>query len=193
MSARWGEVTQPQVTRRKFTVEEYHLLARTGILKEDDRVELIDGEIVEMSPIGSRHAACVARLTAWAVRLQDRAIAWVQNPVRLGDLTEPQPDLALLRFRSDFYATAHPTPEDIFLVVEVAETSADYDRQVKIPLYARWSIPEAWLVDLDQHRVEVYRNPSSDGYRDLRGVTGSEPIAPLAFPDLELRAQDILG
>jgi Uma2 family endonuclease len=187
------EVAQPQVTRRKFTVDEYHLLARAGILKEDDRVELLDGDIVEMSPIGSRHAACVDRLNRVFSRLGERAIVRVQSPVRLGDLAEPQPDLALLRPRADFYAAAQPGPEDVLLVVEVAETSSDYDRQIKISLYARWGIPEAWLVDLDQHRVEVYRDPSPDGYRDVRVVTSSEPLAPLTFPDLDLRAQDVLG
>lgn len=186
-------VAQPQVTRRKFTVEEYHLLARAGILKEDDRVELLEGEIVEMSPIGSRHAACVDRLNRVFSRLGERTIVRVQSPLRLGDLAEPQPDLALLRPRSDFYATAHPGPEDVLLVVEVAETSSDYDRQIKIPFYARWGIPEAWLVDLEQDHVEVYRDPSPDGYRDVRVVTRSEALAPAVSPDLDLRAQDVLG
>lgn len=186
-------MAQPQVTRRKFTVEEYHLLARAGVLKEDDRVELLEGEIVEMSPIGSRHAACVDRLNRVFSRLGERTIVRVQSPLRLGDLAEPQPDLALLRPRSDFYATAHPGPEDVLLVVEVAETSSDYDRQIKIPLYARWGIPEAWLVDLDQDRVEVHRDPSPEGYRDVRAINRSEALAPVAFPDLDLRAQDVLG
>jgi Uma2 family endonuclease len=127
------QVAQPQVTRRKFTVDEYHLLARAGILKEDDRVELIDGEIVEMSPIGSRHAACVDRLNRVFSRLGERAIVRVQSPVRLGDFAEPQPDLALLRPRSD--ATAHPTPEDVLLVVEVQKL--DYDRQIRVEGLAR--------------------------------------------------------
>ena len=186
-------MAQPQVTRRKFTVEEYHLLARAGVLKEDDRVELLEGEIVEMSPIGSRHAACVDRLNRVFSRLGERTIVRVQSPLRLGDLAEPQPDLALLRPRSDFYATAHPGPEDVLLVVEVAETSSDYDRQIKIPLYARWGIPEAWLVDLDQDRVEVHRDPSPEGYRDVRAIPRCEALAPGAFPDLDRRAQDVLG
>ncbi len=180
-------MARPPVTRRKFTVDEYHLLARAGILKEDDRVELIDGEIVEMSPIGSRHAACVARLTEWAGSLRGRAVVWVQNSVRLGDFAEPQPDLALLRPRADFYAAAHPTPEDVFLVVEVAETSSDYDRQVKIPLYARWGISEAWLVDLEADRVEVYRSPAPEGYRDVRVVARREHLSP---PGLQGRGAD---
>jgi Uma2 family endonuclease len=131
-----------QVQRRLFTVEEYHRMAEAGILSEDDRVELIEGELVTMSPIGSRHAACVARLTALLFPVGGRGILWVQNPIRLGARSEPQPDVALLRYRPDFYASAHPGPEDVLLVVEVAETSADADRSLKIPLYARYGIPK---------------------------------------------------
>ncbi len=186
-------MAQPLVVRRKFTVEEYHRLAEAGILGEDDRVELIDGEIVQMSPIGARHAACVARLTRQLGRLEERAILWVQNPIRLGDFGEPQPDVALLRHRPDFYAAGHPGPEDVLLVVEVAETSAAYDRQVKVPLYARWGVPEAWLVDLEQDRIEVYRGPSPEGYREVQVVARGEQVAPAAFPEAELRVDGLLG
>ncbi len=187
------EVLPPLVVRRKFTVEEYHRLAKAGILGEDDRVELIDGEILEMSPIGARHAACVDRMNRTFSSLSDRAIVRVQNPVRLGDLAEPQPDLALLRPQADFYAAGHPGPEDVLLVVEVAETSSDYDRQVKVPLYARWGIREVWLVDLEQDRIEVYRAPSPEGYREMVVVERGGRLGPVAFPDLELGAEDVLG
>ena len=116
-----------------------------------------------------------------------------QDPVRLGEFAEPQPDLALLRPRADFYATAHPTPEDVLLLVEVAETSADYDRQVKLPLYARGSIAEVWLVDLEHDRIEVYQDPSPDGYRDARAVNRGQLLSPSAFPDLPLSADELLG
>jgi Uma2 family endonuclease len=123
-----------QVQRRLFTVEEYHRMAEAGILSEEDRVELIEGELVTMSPIGSRHAACVKRLVRLLDRAAgDRAIVGAQDPIRLGARSEPQPDVALLRYRPDFYASAHPGPEDVLLVVEVAETSADADRSLKIP------------------------------------------------------------
>lgn len=132
-----------QLLRRSFTVEEYHRMAEAGILREDDRVELLEGEIVEMTPIGSRHAACVDRLNQLGVRgVGPRAIVRVQSPVRLGERSEPQPDLTLLRARPDFYAHAHPGPADVLLIIEVAEASADADRTVKMPLYARAAIPE---------------------------------------------------
>lgn len=135
--------------KRRFTVREYYRMAQAGILTKDDRVELLEGEIVEMAPIGPRYAGAVDRLTELFVRnFAGAALTRVQNPIHLDEHTEPQPDLALLRPRADFYTTGHPTPEDILLVVEIAETSADVDRDVKMPLYARSGIPEAWLVDL---------------------------------------------
>ncbi|QWK11878.1 MAG: Uma2 family endonuclease [Thermoflexus hugenholtzii] len=182
-----------QVQRRLFTVEEYHRMAEAGILSEDDRVELIEGELVTMSPIGSRHAACVARLTALLFPVEGRGILWVQNPIRLGARSEPQPDVALLRYRPDFYASAHPGPEDVLLVVEVAETSADSDRSLKIPLYARYGIPEAWLVDLLEERIEIYRHPTPQGYRSLHIAHRGETVSPTALPDLELSVDEILG
>jgi Uma2 family endonuclease len=138
-----------QLARRLFTVAEYHKMAEAGILSEDDRVELLEGEIVAMSPIGSRHAGLVNRLNRlFSQRAGDQVVVSVQNPVRLGGYSEPQPDLALLRPRADFYTSSHPGPEDVLLAVEVAETSAAVDREVKVPLYARFGVPEVWLVDL---------------------------------------------
>ena len=181
-----------QLTRR-FTVEEYYRMAQAGILSEDDRVELIEGAIVEMAAIGSRHAACVGRLTVLSSTAQTGGIVWVQNPIRLGEHSVPQPDLALLRLRPDFYASAHPGPGDVFLLVEVSETSADSDREVKVPIYARAGIPEVWLVDLEGEVIEVYRQPSAEGYRDARQVRRGEALSPEAFPDLTLAADEILG
>lgn len=183
-----------QLTRRRFTVAEYQQMAQAGILGEDDRVELIDGEIVEMTPIGRRHAACVDRLTQLFTETLGRAAqVRVQNPINLDERSEPQPDLALLRPRSDFYASGHPTPGDILLVVEVAETSADVDRRVKVPLYARSGVPEVWLVDLDQAAITVYRDPTSGGYRTLQTLRRGASLAPAALPDVELAVSDILG
>jgi Uma2 family endonuclease len=140
-----------QLQRRLFTADEFHRIAEAGILREDDRVELVDGEIVEMTPIGSHHAACVDRLNVLLQRSVDgRGIVRVQGPIRLDAHSEPQPDLSVLALRTDFYASAHPTPSNVLLVVEVAETSARYDRDIKIPLYARAAIPETWLVDLTE-------------------------------------------
>ena len=183
-----------QVLRRRFNVEEYYLMAKAGILSEDDRVELIDGEIVEMPPIGSPHASNVDRLIQlFVLRLGERAIVRAQNPVRLGEHSEPQPDIALLRPRDDFYAAAHPGPQDVLLLIEIADTSIDYDREVKSPLYARAGIPEYWLVDLAGQRIEVYRDPAAGEYRQLRLVRRGERLAPEALPSLEMSSSDILG
>lgn len=123
------------VTKRLFTVTEYYRMAQAGIFSEDDRVELLEGEIIEMSPISSRHASCVMRLNHLLQdRVRDRAIVSVQNPVRLSDYSEPQPDIAVLKFRSDFYSAEHPKPEDVLLLAEVCETPAEFDRRVKLPL-----------------------------------------------------------
>ncbi len=183
-----------QVSRRRFTVDEYHRMLEAGILGEDDRVELINGEVVEMAPIGSRHAACVKRLnTLFALQVRDRAIVGIQDPIRLGEFSEPQPDITLLRPRPDYYAAGHPTSEDVLLVIEVAETSAEYDRQVKVPLYARAGIPEVWVVDLAGEAVEVYREPAGNSYRQMRRLGRGETVSPEALPNLALAVDDILG
>lgn len=183
-----------QLLRRSFTVDEFHRMVQAGILTEDDRVELLDGEIVQMTPIGSKHAACVNRLTRlFSGRVGDRAILSVQNPVRLSERSEPQPDFALLRPRPDFYASAHPGPEDVLLIVEVAETSVEVDRQVKAPLYARAGIPELWLIDLAGEGVEVYRRPTPKGYQDVRRLGRGQRLSPVMFPDLDLGSDDVLG
>jgi len=169
-------------------------MAAAGILSEDDRVELLQGEIVEMSPIGSRHAACVNRLTrVLSARLGQQAIVSVQNPVRLSEYSEPEPDLALLHGRDDFYAEALPGAGDVWLVVEVAQSSMAVDREVKIPLYARGGIPEVWLVDLEEERVEVYRRPEEEGYAEIERFGRGQLLSPEAFPEVRLAVEEIAG
>ncbi len=183
-----------QLLRHRFTIEEYHRMGQAGILAEDARVELIEGEVVEMVPIGSHHAACVARLThVFTLSLGNRVIVWVQSPVRLVPHSEPQPDLTLLRARPDFYAKAHPGPEDVLLLVEVADTTADLDRNVKVPLYAQARIPEVWLVDLTGECIEVFRRPTPQGYRDISQARRGQRLTLEAFPNLNLPADDLLG
>jgi Uma2 family endonuclease len=183
-----------QVSRRLFTVKEYHSMVRVGILGEDDSVELIEGEIAEMTPIGSRHAAIVNRLTRlFSDNLGRRAIISVQNPIRLGEHSEPQPDLALLRPRPDFYSPAHPGPEDILLVIEVAEASADYDREIKVPLYARWGILEVWVINLEGEAIEVYQRPSSEGYHEMKTLRRGDHLSPGSFAELKLPFDEILA
>ena len=181
------------IARRRFSVEDYHRMLQAGILSEDDRVELIDGEIVEMAPIGPRHASQVdflARLL-WQ-RVGGRAIVRVQNPIRLGEQSEPHPDLCLLRPRRDYYRRFHPTAVDVLLVIEVAEATAEYDRQVKVPLYGRHGVAELWLVDLEAQRVEVYRRPRAEGYEEVRSLGRGETVSPLSFPDLTLGVDELL-
>lgn len=183
-----------EVCKRRFTVEEYYRTTEAGILAHDDRVELIDGEIVAMAAIDSRHAAGVDRVNyVLAQRLGGRALIRVQNPVRLGQYSEPQPDIALVRPRPDFYAFAHPSPRDVLLIIEIADTSVGFDRDVKIPLYARAGIPAAWLVDLTDDGLTVYRQPTSQGHGDVQPVQRGQPLAMTAFPDIALLADDILG
>lgn len=186
-------VVQP--TRRWFTTTEYHQMIEAGILKEDDRLELIEGEVVNMTPIGRRHFACVARLTRlFFQKLGDDAIVSIQNPVELTEFTEPQPDCAILQPQPDFYASGLPTPENIFLLVEVSDSSVDdIDRRVKVPRYARSRVPELWLVDLEQETLTVYADPSSEGYRSVRVLRHGDQVAPSAFPDRLFQVADILA
>lgn len=183
-----------QIVRRHFNTAEYYRMAAAGVLKEDDRVELIEGEIVEMNPIGSRHAACVGRLTEVLGRLAGgEAIVWVQNPVQINDYSEPLPDVALLKRRDDFYAQANPQPADVLLIIEVADSSVEYDRDIKIPLYAGASITEVWLVNLPQEIIEVYTQPVGDTYREIRMVKRGESLAVKSIPSLTLNADIVLG
>jgi Uma2 family endonuclease len=181
--------------RRRFTLDEYHRMGKTGILGEDDRVELIEGEIIEMTPIGSRHAATVARIQfLFSIRLGDRTVIWSQNPLLLvRHQSEPEPDVMLLAPRRDFYASGLPEPPDVRLLIEVADSSLPYDRRTKLPLYARAGVAEAWLVDLEASRLEVHRGPSGGTYHDVRRPSQEEPFAPAAFPDVALTLRDLLG
>jgi Uma2 family endonuclease len=183
-----------ELKRRRFTADEYHWMARVGILGPDDRVELLDGQIIEMPPIGPDHAATVTDCDDHFRRLfGDLVQVRVQNPIRLDKFGEPQPDVVLVRPRTDSYRSAHPTPEDVLLVVEVADTTLADDRRVKLPLYAQAGIAETWLVDLQHGVVHVHREPSPDGYRVIRTVRRGERLAPLAFPERELAVSDLLG
>jgi len=180
--------------RYLFSAGEYERMGELGLFDEDDRVELIEGEIVEMTPIGSRHAACVDRLTRLlAAGVGDRAIVRVQNPVRLGERSEPQPDLALLLPRADFYAYAHPGPDDVLLLVEVADTTVAWDRGTKVPLYGAAGIPQAWVVDLPAGCVHAYREPSPTGYREAKQALAGDSLTISALPGLSLVVADVLG
>ncbi len=180
---------QNSISAHRFTTERYHRLIDSGALIEDDRVELLNGIIVDMSPIGTRHAAAVRRLNRYLSPLQhnQRAVLGVQDPILLDDWSEPQPDLWLAIYRPDFYENDHPTVKGLLLVIEVADSSLEKDTQLKIPLYANANIPEVWLVDVNTNTVFVHRNPGGGQYKDIQTYKRpNDRFAPLAFPDATL-------
>jgi Uma2 family endonuclease len=181
-------------TRYKLSVEDYHKLGTAGILNGDSRVELIEGELLEMAPIGSLHAATVARLhELFYEQTRDVALVWQQNPVTLEPRSEPQPDLTLLKFRADHYAHALPTATDVMLIVEVSDTTLDYDRGEKLRLYARHGIPEYWVVDLQTKRLEVYREPHAKGYVRKLEFNAQDTVSPQAMLQAKIAMEKVLG
>jgi Uma2 family endonuclease len=183
-----------QMQRRLFTVKEYHLMSEAGVFGNNERVELIEGEIIQMAAIGKRHAARVDRLANFFYeQVRRRAIIRVQNPICLDHKSEPQPDIALVQRRADFYEESLPNSQHIFLLVEVADSTVDYDRDVKVPNYARSGIQEVWLWDLEVNCLEVYRLPTANGYSSMQKIAGGEIVSPLAFPDLQVSIDLILN
>jgi Uma2 family endonuclease len=176
--------------RRRFTVDEYHRMAEAGILGDDERVELLDGDVVEMSPVGDPHVAAVTRCgrafaPAWVA---GRLTLHTQDPVRLDRHSEPQPDIAL----APPGVEAAPRPGEVLLAIEVADTTAADDRARKVPLYARAGVPEVWLLDVVARTLEVYREPGPDGYGRTYTLLPDQPVACEAFPDVVLRVADLL-
>lgn len=185
-------VAAPQ--RWKFTVKEFQRMAEVGILRQNDRVELLEGELFAMPAIGHWHNGSTDGFTRWfGTRIGDRALLRVQGSFQLSLHSQPQPDILLLRFRADFYRHALPGPEDVLLLVEVADTSLAYDRDTKLPLYARGGIADVWIAIRQPTRIEVYRDPEGDHYRSVTVVERDGEVAPLAFSDLSVRVEDILG
>ena len=181
-----------QPVKRRFTVEEYHRMGEAGIFREDDRVELIEGEIVQMSPIGRPHAFTVMMFNNLLVKaVGGRALVSPGNPVRLTRWTEPQPDLMLLRLDAD-YREEFVVPGHVLLVIEVADTSLAYDRGVKLRLYAQAGILEVWIVDVQHERVEVHRDPAGEGYRTVEVVPRTGRLSPAALPDAQIAVAEIL-
>lgn len=179
--------------RFQFNADQFERLVETGILTEDDRVELIDGEIITMSPIGSRHVACVNNLTALLViAVGSRGIVSVQNPVRLNDRNEPLPDLSVLRPRTSRYRDRLATGKDVLIAIEVSDTTAVYDRTVKIPRYAENGVREAWLVDLKPGVVEVYSAPRGGRYTKQYSVTLGEQVTSRSIDGLTVAVDDII-
>jgi Uma2 family endonuclease len=179
------------VPRRLFTVDEYYEMARVGILKSDERVELLDGEIVRMNPIGSPHAWCVKRTTEILYLSRGRFRVSVQDPLRLNDRSEPEPDIVVLQ--PDTPEDRHPGPTDVFLVIEVADSSVRVDRGRKRRMYARAGIPDYWIVDLIADRIEVYRDPVGSRYRSVTLLRRGDAVSPQFAPDLTIDVSTVLG
>ncbi len=183
-----------KMQRRLFTVQEYHLMSEAGVFKDNERVELIEGEIIQMAAIGRRHATRVDRLREFfGDRVRTRAIIRVQNPISLDDNSEPQPDIALVQRRADFYEESLPNSEDVWLLVEVADSTVNYDRDVKVPNYARSGIREVWLWDLEANCLEVYRDAIANSYTSMQKFERGQQVSPLAFPDFIVSIDLMLG
>jgi Uma2 family endonuclease len=186
-------ITPVDASRRRFTLDEYHRMAHAGILTEADRVELIDGDIMQATSIGRRQATCVARIAGRLTEaVGDRALVWTRSPLRLPRDTEPQPDVTILRLPADRYLRQPPGAEHVLWLVEVADVAYRYDRYVKLPLYARAGIPEVWLVDLTHDVVEVHRRPSSRGYGSTHTLDRAGTLKPEPFEDLAILVADLL-
>ncbi len=191
-----ADTAQPVLTwaRRMWTADEYHRMAEVGILHEDDRVELIDGEIVNMSPLGSRHIACVNRLSKLLERrIGDTTIVQTQSSISLTDASEPQPDIAVLRLRADYYADVLPSPSDVLLLIEVADTSLNYDQHVKLPRYAEAGIAEVWIVDLGRAMLTRYTDPRQIFYANQQHAQRGDVLQSSVLSDLIIAVDEICG
>jgi Uma2 family endonuclease len=178
--------------RHKLSIEDFHQMSRAGILREDSRVELIEGELIDMAPIGSRHASVVSTLSMlFARQVGELVIVSTQNRLSLPPDNEPQPDIAILKPSLDRYRNALPAAEDVLLLIEVADTSVEYDREIKLPLYARHSIPEVWFIDLNRGVLEIHLEPTNKGYRKLLTPDNRETIAPTLVEEVRLALSEI--
>ncbi|HYP21663.1 MAG TPA: Uma2 family endonuclease [Chloroflexia bacterium] len=185
---------QVQTDRHRFSVDEYNKMAESGILPEDARVELIEGEIVDMAPIGLRHAQCVNNLS-WLLSdlLPGKARVQVQNPVQLDQYTQVQPDITLLRFRDYTRDRQHLGPADVLLAVEVSDTTLIKDRRLKLPLYAQAGIPEVWIVNIQQERIEVHSQPEDGAYKSVRRLRRGQSVPVPGFAEAKIKVDDVLG
>ncbi len=181
-----------ELNRRLFTLSQYHQMIVSGVFAEGDRVELIDGEVLEMAAIGSKHRAQVKRLNRlFSGLFESSVLVSIQDPIELGPRSEPEPDVALLRWRADFYESSHPQASDVYLVVEVADSTLEYDRSLKAPLYARSGIFEYWMINLQDNVIEVHRQPSASGYQVVQSYRRGMSIEVMALPGLGLTVDRI--
>lgn len=194
MSTQTRPATVNRFQRHLFTVDDYHRMAEFGIFRPDARVELIEGEIIKMAPIGSLHSFVTAGLVEILLRrLAGRAIVHIGDPLGIPPRSEPQPAISLLAPREDRYRDSHPEPKDVLLVIEVSEATLAFDMAIKAPVCARNSVREVWVVDARSERVHVLSQPSEQGFQDTREARSGQSLAPVAFPDVAIAVDEILG
>lgn len=179
------------VSKRLFTIQEYHQMAEAGIFHEDDRIELIHGEIIKMSPIGNYHAAIVSRINKLFNKELSSYIINIQSPVRIGEHSEPEPDISILPFREDYYASTGVTPSDVLLLIEVSDSTLHYDRDKKLPLYATAQIPEVWIIDVNKKRLYAYCQPIDGEYQEKKTISTKSDISATQLP-LTVNLNDML-
>ena len=181
-------------TRMRITTNRYQRMVRAGVLTRNDRVELIEGEILAMAPIGAKHAAATARLTRlFVLAVGDSAVVSPGGPVNLGDFSEPQPDVLLLKPRADYYGSRIAEAADVLLLIEVSDSTLTFDQSVKLNLYARYGICEYWVVDVEGKRVITYREPTGNGYVHRHEFGARDTVSPQAFRDMNLAVSEIVG
>ena len=184
----------PTATKKLFTVDEYYKMAEAGVLSERVHTELIDGEILEMSPMGVRNASAITRANRlFSESFKDKAEVRVQLPLPVSRFSEPEPDLCLVSPNEPSYATRHPGPEHVFLLLEISDSSLRYDRDVKLPMYAAAGVAEVWIEDLPNRTLHVYREPQGGGYKTALQFSGNESVSPLAFPEIAFTVSALIG
>ncbi|MGH9323620.1 MAG: Uma2 family endonuclease [Vicinamibacteria bacterium] len=181
------------LSRRLFTTKEFREMIEAGVFQEDDRLELVDGEILEMAPIGSRHAACVRKLNLLLRKVGERALVDVQNPLGISDLNDFYPDVVLLRPPAKDYVKAIPRAGDTILVIEVAETTLRFDRTIKKPRYAAAGVPELWIIDLEGSRVWIHRQPLEGDYGEVFEARSGDVLKVPGMPDIEIPVSNLFS
>ena len=183
-----------QLEHKLFTRQDYHRMAEAGVFADDDKVELLNGNIITMSPIGSKHLATVNRFVRiFQKSLSDDYILSIQNPVGINDISEPEPDVAILNYKKDFYENGKPTPKDVPLIIEVSDTTLEKDLNIKLPLCSKVGIHESWIVDLNSFRISVFTEPSANGYLSTRHCYEGDKINVSSVPDLTIPVSDVFG
>lgn len=181
-------------TPMRITTDRYQKMVAAGVLTRHDRIELIEGEMLDRAPIGAQHAALTARLAQlFILAVCGSAIVSPGGPVNLGDFSEPQPDVTLLKYRSDYYGSGIPEAADVLLLIEVSDSTLAFDQGDKLSLYARYSVPEYWVIDVEGKRVVTYREPTPKGYVRKLEFAAAETVSPQAFPDVKIVVLEIFG